>query len=556
MGMISGAKAIAICLKKQKVQYVFGIVGVPVTPIAEELQKAGVRFIAMRNEQAASYAAQAASYLLGTPQGCLVVSGPGVTNAISGLANAKINKWPMFLIGGASPSYQSKMGAFQEEKQLESVAPFVKFYASIDSTERIPFFIEKAIRTALFGQPGATYLDASSDIIDGEVDEEIIDAMPELAEPPKSQASDEMIDKTIKLLQEAKRPLVIIGKGMAWARAEKELRSLVGLLQMPFLPTPMGKGVVDDSHELNVSPARTLALREADVILLLGARLNWMLHFGKPPRFKDDVKIIQLDISAEDIGDNIPTEITLLGDGVNIIRQLTTKLEKEKISFKKQDTWFSQLEEKIASNKEQIDSMLSDNSEKMNYYHAFSVIKDLLPSDAIVVSEGANTMDIGRTQMLHSTPRKRLDAGTHGTMGVGLGFAIAAALAEPDKRVIAVEGDSAFGFSGMEVDTACRYDLPIIFIIFNNGGIGSGFDNKRDKKGEENVSALSHTAHYETMAEAFGGDGYFVQNMDEFRDALSTALSKSKTTVINVIIDPMADRKKQEFAWNRRDKMD
>ena len=556
MGMISGAKAIAICLKKQKVQYVFGIVGVPVTPIAEELQKAGVRFIAMRNEQAASYAAQAASYLLGTPQGCLVVSGPGVTNAISGLANAKINKWPMFLIGGASPSYQSKMGAFQEEKQLESVAPFVKFYASIDSTERIPFFIEKAIRTALFGQPGATYLDASSDIIDGEVDEEIIDAMPELAEPPKSQASDEMIDKTIKLLQESKRPLIIIGKGMAWARAEKELRSLVDVLQMPFLPTPMGKGVVDDSHELNVSPARTLALREADVILLLGARLNWMLHFGKPPRFKDDVKIIQLDISAEDIGDNIPTEITLLGDGVNIIRQLTTKLEKEKISFKKQDTWFSQLEEKIASNKEQIDSMLSDNSEKMNYYHAFSVIKDLLPSDAIVVSEGANTMDIGRTQMLHSTPRKRLDAGTHGTMGVGLGFAIAAALAEPDKRVIAVEGDSAFGFSGMEVDTACRYDLPIIFIIFNNGGIGSGFDNKRDKKGEENVSALSHTAHYETMAEAFGGDGYFVQNMDEFRDALSTALSKSKTTVINVIIDPMADRKKQEFAWNRRDKMD
>jgi 2-hydroxyacyl-CoA lyase 1 len=556
MGMISGAKAIAICLKKQKVKYVFGIVGVPVTPIAEELQKVGVRFIAMRNEQAASYAAQAASYLLGTPQGCLVVSGPGVTNAISGLANAKINKWPMFLIGGASPSYQSKMGAFQEEKQLESVAPFVKFYASIDSTERIPFFIEKAIRTSLFGEPGATYLDAPSDIIDGEVDEEIINAMPELAEPPKSQAPDEMIDKTIKLLQEAKRPLIIIGKGMAWARAEKELRSLVDLLQMPFLPTPMGKGVVDDSHELNVSPARTLALREADVILLLGARLNWMLHFGKPPRFKNDVKIIQLDISAEDIGDNIPTEITLLGDGVNIIRQLTTKIEKEKISFKKQDDWFSQLEEKIASNKEQIDSMLSDNSEKMNYYHAFSVIKDLLPSDAIVVSEGANTMDIGRTQMLHSTPRKRLDAGTHGTMGVGLGFAIAAALAEPDKRVIAVEGDSAFGFSGMEVDTACRYDLPIIFIIFNNGGIGSGFDNKRDKKGEENVSALSHTAHYETMAEAFGGDGYFAQNMDEFRDALSTALSKSITTVINVIIDPMADRKKQEFAWNRRDKMD
>ena len=556
MAMISGAKAIAICLKKQNVKYVFGIVGVPVTAIAEELQKEGVRFIAMRNEQAASYAAQAASYLLGSPQGCLVVSGPGVTNAISGLANAQINKWPMFLIGGASPSFQSKMGAFQEEKQLESVAPFVKFYANIDSVDRIPFFVEKAIRTSLYGEPGPTYLDIASDIIDGEVDEKVIKSMPALASVPKSQASVESIDHAVKVLQNAKKPLVIIGKGMAWARAEKELRTLVDVLQMPFLPTPMGKGVVDDMHELNVSPARTLALREADVILLMGARLNWMLHFGKPPRFKEDVKIIQLDISAEDIGDNIPTEVALLGDGVNVIKQLTEYIYEKKIAFKKQDNWFKELDEKIASNKAQLEDMLSDSSEKMNYYHAFGVIKDLIPDDAIIVSEGANTMDIGRTQMLHSDPRKRLDAGTHGTMGVGLGFAIAAALVEPNKRVVAVEGDSAFGFSGMEVDTACRYDLPIIFIIFNNGGIGSGFDNKRDKKGEENVSALSHTAHYETMAEAFGGDGYFVETADQFREAFATALSKKNTTVINVVIDPMADRKKQEFAWNRRDKMD
>ncbi|MFB0900740.1 MAG: thiamine pyrophosphate-binding protein, partial [Dehalococcoidia bacterium] len=466
MSNITGAEAIAICLKKQNVKFVFGIVGVPVTAIAEALQKHDVKFIAMRNEQAASYAAQAASYLIGSPQGCLVVSGPGVTNAISGLANAKINKWPMFLIGGASPSFQSKMGAFQEEKQLESVSPFVKFYASIDSIERIPFYIEKAIRTSLFGEPGPTYLDISSDIIDDEVDEDLIKMMPELAEIPKSQADDEMIQKAVNLLKKAKKPLIIVGKGMAWARAENELRELVDLLGMPFLPTPMGKGVVDDSHELNVSPARTLALREADTILLLGARLNWMLHFGKPPRFKSDVKIIQVDISAEDIGNNIPTEIALLGDGVNVIKQLISTIKGKNISFNKQSAWFTELEEKILLNKDQIDSMLSDNSEKMNYYHAFSIIKNLLPDDAIVVSEGANTMDIGRTQMTHSLPRKRLDAGTHGTMGVGLGFAIAAALVEPGKRVVAVEGDSAFGFSGMEVDTACRYDLPIIFIIF------------------------------------------------------------------------------------------
>ena len=204
MAMISGAKAIAICLKKQNVKYVFGIVGVPVTAIAEELQNEGVRFIAMRNEQAASYAAQAASYLLGSPQGCLVVSGPGVTNAISGLANAQINKWPMFLIGGASPSFQSKMGAFQEEKQLESVAPFVKFYANIDSVDRIPFFVEKAIRTSLYGEPGPTYLDIASDIIDGEVDEEIIKNMPALAPVPKSQASVQSIEHAVKVLQDAK----------------------------------------------------------------------------------------------------------------------------------------------------------------------------------------------------------------------------------------------------------------------------------------------------------------------------------------------------------------
>src|SRR3954468_8591653 len=272
MATINGATLIARSLKQQGVDYMFGIVGFPVVPIAMAAQREGITFIGMRNEQAASYATQAAGYLLGRPQACLVVSGPGVIHALSGLANAQQNNWPMILIGGASGIDQNGMGAFQEERQVLATTPFTKFSHVVERTDRIPFYVEQAVRTAWYGRPGAAYLDLPDDVILGRVDEADVRPAAAVPPPPRSQAADADVAAALAALRSAERPLVIIGKGMAWSRAEDEVRAFIEQTQLPFLASPMGKGVMPDDHPLSVGAARSHALREADVILLLGSR--------------------------------------------------------------------------------------------------------------------------------------------------------------------------------------------------------------------------------------------------------------------------------------------
>ncbi|HJN91425.1 MAG TPA: thiamine pyrophosphate-binding protein, partial [Dehalococcoidia bacterium] len=267
---ISGRQLLARSLKQQGMDFLFGVVGFPVTEVAMEAQKAGIRYIGMRNEQSASYAAQAAGYLTGRPQGCLVVSGPGVVHGLAGLANAQSNRWPMILLGGASSIEQNGMGAFQEERQVLAATPFTKYAHQIESTKRIPFYVEQAVKHSLHGIPGASYLDLPDDVLANEIPlSEVVDA-PTVPEPSRSTVAPENIDATLAALKTAENPLVIVGKGMAWARAEDEVREFIEKTQLPFLPTPMGKGVVPDDHPLAVSPARTQALQGADVIVLLG----------------------------------------------------------------------------------------------------------------------------------------------------------------------------------------------------------------------------------------------------------------------------------------------
>src|SRR3954471_24714186 len=327
MASTNGATLIARSLKQQGVDYMFGIVGFPVVPIAVAAQKAGIRFIGMRNEQAASYASQAAGYLLGRPQSCLVVSGPGVINALSGLANAQQNNWPMVLLGGANALDQNGMGAFQEERQVLATTPFTKYTHVIERADRIPFYVEQAVRTAWYGRPGPTYLDLPDDVILAKVDDADVRAAAPVAPPPRSQASDSDVAAALAALRSAERPLVIVGKGMAWARAEDEVRAFIERTGVPFLASPMGKGVMDDSHPLSVGAARSHALQEADVIVLMGARLNWIMHFGLPPRFNKNVRIVQLDISPEAISQNVPAEVALVGDGKAIVGQMNTALK-------------------------------------------------------------------------------------------------------------------------------------------------------------------------------------------------------------------------------------
>lgn len=549
MATIRGATLIARSLKQQGVEYMYGIVGFPVVPIATAAQREGITYIGMRNEQAASYAAQAAGYLTGRPQACLTVSGPGVIHALAGLANAQANCWPMILLGGASAIEQNGMGAFQEERQVMVATPFCKYAHTVDRVDKIPFYVEQAVRSSLFGRPGAVYLDLPDDIILGEIEEDDVRLSATVPEPPRVQAVQESIDAALDALESAERPLVIVGKGMAWSRAETEVREFIERTQVPFLASPMGKGVVDDNDPLSVGAARTLALKEADVILLMGARLNWIMHFGLPPRFAEDVRILQLDISAEEISTNVPAEVALVGDGKAVVSQLNKALEDRQWFYPADTEWRTNLAAKAEENQKAIEPMIADDAQPMNYYRALKDIREWMPEDAIIVSEGANTMDIGRTQLPNNAARSRLDAGSYGTMGVGMGFAIAAATVHPDRPVVAVEGDSGFGFSGMEVETACRYKLPIKIIVLNNGGIGGGVEELR-KDRPVPPSILTPGARYDKMMESFEGKGILVKDPADLRAALDEAMAFDGPALINVLLHPRAGRKPQEYQWH------
>lgn len=562
---ITGAQLLAESLLAQKVEYMFGVVGVPIIEVAMAAQAVGIKYVGMRNEQAACYAASAIGYLTGRPGACLVVSGPGLIHALGGMANANANCWPVVVVGGSSDRNQETTGAFQEFPQLEACRLYSKFSARPSSLEAIPSVIEKAVRTSIYGRPGACYVDIAGDMVNAKVNRSNIRVVSCCPPPPVSLADSGAVNEALSLLKASERPLIIIGKGAAFAHAETALRNFVETSGLPFLPTPMGKGVLPDDHPNCVAAARSRALLQADVVLLLGARLNWILHFGLPPRFDPKVKIIQVDLCPEEMGNNVRPAVALLGDVNAIVSQLLQNLQNDGWTYPTDTHWWGMLKSKIAANAKISEALALQSTLPMNYYTVFHHISKFLPRDCIIVSEGANTMDIGRTMLNNYLPRHRLDAGTFGTMGVGLGFAIAAAVMEKTKvnrqRVICVEGDSAFGFSGMEVETMCRFNLPIIIIVVNNNGIYSGVDPETWKQmaqlGDLATIAppvtLLPEARYDEVMTAFGGRGFLVRTVEELHSALEQSLSDwDKPSLLNVLIDPTSDRKQQEFPWLTR----
>src|SRR3989440_386456 len=468
MSEVDGATLVARSLKQQSVRFMFGIIGFPVSPIAAAAQKEGITYVGMRNEQSASYAAQAVGYLTGRPGACLVVSGPGVVHALAGLANAQQNGWPMILIGGASESWRNGMGAFQEERQVLISTPFCKFAHAVEHVHRIPFYVEMAVRNAIYGRPGASYLDMPDDIITGKVDEaQVLEAV-RCPDPPRTQAMPEDVERSLDVLRSAERPLVIVRQGMAYSRAQ-----------------------------------------------------------------------------------NAPTEVALVGDGKAIVAQLNSSLEKREWVYPKDTPWRTSIAEKAAGNAKQIAPQLVDDQAPANYYRALKDVAAWIPDDAMIIGEGASTMDIGRTQLFNSKARHRLDAGSYGTMGIGMGFVIAAAVVHPDKPIISVSGDSAIGFSGMEMETVCRYQLPVKIVVFNNGGIGPGHAKHPDNPLQNmRPNALIYGARYDKMMEAFGGKGWFIENPKDLKVALQEAMAFRGPALVNVMISQESARKPQQFRWH------
>jgi 2-hydroxyacyl-CoA lyase 1 len=561
--MTSGAHVIAKALKKLGITTVFGIVGIPIVEVGDALIQEGVRFISFRNEQSAAYAASAYGYLTGEPGVLLVVGGPGVIHALSGVLNSNSNRWPLLVLAGSAGVDDLHKGGFQELDQMALMTPLAKFAGKIQTLDQIPSLLFKAYKDSMFGTPGTTYIDLPADIveledIDAKVEQQLLNQIAPLTKasipkfiPPKSQ-----LEQAVALLSTAKNPLIVIGKGSSFSGGANAIRRFINTHNLPFLPTPMGKGVVPDSSELNVSSARSQALRNADVVLLLGARLNWILHFGETPRWHHSVKFIQVDTNPEEIGHNNPRAVQygLVGDIGLVTQELDSLLGSYKYSGIPES-----IKETIRKNNKSLEIKETAVQPQLNYNLVYKTLRDLIEpieEDVILVTEGANTMDVARISFPQSFPRQRLDAGTNATMGIGLGYAIASKTAHKDKNVVAIQGDSAFGFSAMELETAVRSHLPIIVVVMNNSGIYRGVPDPKEYDVFEKLpsTALSKETRYDLLGQSLGCLGFMAKTQEEvdmaFREALN-GLKRGESSVINVIIGPGV-QKKVGFGWQNK----
>ena len=548
MAKIRGHQIIAKALKTQGVENMYGVVGIPVNIIADSSQREGINYIGMRHEMPATYAAQASSYLSGRIGAALVVSGPGALNAVGAFANAWSNRWPLLLLGGAGEANGVDMGFFQEAEQVAAMAPYAKYAKRVEKAERLPIYIAEAVKKSLMGVPGPSYLDLPGDIITAEVEESDVQWAERVPDPPRLMSDPNDVRAAIEAIKTAEQPLVIFGKGIAASRAESEMRQFVEKTGIPYLAMPMAKGIIPDDHELASAAARSFVLSNTDLIFLAGARLNWMLHFGLPPRFRPDVRVVQLDFNPEEISVNVDTEVALIGDAKQTLGQMLDVLEQDPWEFPQDSEWLQSVRAEARQNAEAIQSMYDDHSTPLQYYPALKSIDDALERDAIIVAEGASTMDISRTVLNNYEARTRLDAGSFGSMGLGHGFAVAAQVEYPNRRVLCLQGDGAFGFAGTECEVAVRYNLPITWVVFNNGGIG-GHTQEQIDSGTVPPGAMSPGARYDLMMEGLGGKGYQAETIDELNAALADAFKLGGPSLINVPIAPDAKRKPQKFGW-------
>ncbi|MDQ0348572.1 MULTISPECIES: oxalyl-CoA decarboxylase [Ancylobacter] len=541
--LTDGFHLVIDALKLNDIDTIYGVPGIPITDLGRMAQAEGIRVVSFRHEQNAGNAAAIAGFLTKKPGVCLTVSAPGFLNGLTALANATTNCFPMILISGSSEReiVDLQQGDYEEMDQLAIAKPLCKAAFRVLHAADIGIGVARAIRAAVSGRPGGVYLDLPAKLFSQVMDADagakslvkVIDAAP--AQLPSPSA----VTRALDVLKSAKKPLIILGKGAAYAQADAEIRSFIETSGIPFLPMSMAKGLLPDNHPLSAGAARSTVLKDSDVVVLVGARLNWLLSHGKGKTWGDaPKKFIQIDIEPKEMDSNVEIAAPLVGDIGSVIEALNEGI---KTGWKAPAAeWIDAINARKEVNIGKMAQRLLKNSTPMDFHSALGALKQVIKErpDAILVNEGANTLDLARGVIDMYQPRKRLDVGTWGVMGIGMGFAIGAAV-ETGKPVLAVEGDSAFGFSGMEVETICRYNLPVCVVIFNNNGIYRGTDT--DPTGRDpGTTVFVADSRYDKMMEAFGGVGVHVTTPDELKRAVDEAMDSGKPTLINAVIDPAA----------------
>jgi oxalyl-CoA decarboxylase len=542
--LTDGFHLIINALKLNGITTIYGVPGIPITDFGRMAQAEGIRVISFRHEQNAGYAASIAGFLTKKPGICLTVSAPGFLNGLTALAHATTNCFPMILMSGSSEReiVDLQQGDYEEMDQLAIAKPLCKAAFRVLHAADIGIGVARAIRTAVSGRPGGVYLDLPAKLFGQVMDAEagqkslvkVIDAAPAQIPAPSA------VKRALDVLRNAKRPLIILGKGAAYAQADDAIRALVEKTGIPFLPMSMGKGLLPDTHPQCAGAARSTVLKDADVVMLIGARLNWLLSHGKGKTWGDaPKKFIQIDIEPKEMDSNVEIAAPLVGDIGSCVSALLDGLGGN-WSAAPAD-WIKTVTSKRDENVAKMAPRLMNNNSPMDYHGALGVLRTIVKErpDAILVNEGANALDLTRGIIDMYQPRKRLDVGTWGIMGIGMGYSIAAAI-ETGKPVLAIEGDSAFGFSGMEVETICRYGLPVCVVIFNNDGIYRGTDVNTSGTKDPATTVFVKGARYDKMIEAFGGVGVNATSPDELKRAVNAAMDSGKPTLINAVLDPAA----------------
>lgn len=533
--LTDGMHVIVDALLANGIDTMYGVAGIPITDVARIAQGKGVRYIGMRHESAAGNAAAAAGFLQGSPGVYLTVSAPGFLNGLVSLAEATANGWPVIMMSGSSSREYIDMGEgdYEGMDQLNCAKPFCKAAYRVDSIADAPLALARAIRVASSGRPGGVYIDLPGDMLGQTMD---ADAARSLMQPAGEvggvQApTAESVDHAMEVLAGARKPLVYLGKGAAYARADSEIRRFVEALGAPYLAMSMAKGLLPDDHPQSAASARGLAMREADVVVLLGARLNWMLGFGRGKQWNPEVKFVQVEIDPTEIGNSRFIEAPVVGDIKSAVGMFCERLAASPV--KADGSWMDEIAAASEKNNERFAGATSSDAVPMTHYNALGAIKRVTDAnhDVYVANEGANALDVCRNVIDMYLPRHRLDCGTWGVMGVGLPYAIAAAVTT-GKPVISIHGDSAFGFDGMEIETICRYKLPVTVVVLNNGGVYRGDFKNLGNDGDPSPLTLSPSAHYEQMMEAFGGRGFYAKTPDEVERFVSEGVASGEPALV------------------------
>jgi oxalyl-CoA decarboxylase len=541
--LTDGFHLVIDALKLNGIRTIYGVPGIPITDFGRMAQAEGIRVISFRHEQNAGNAAAIAGFLTKQPGICLTVSAPGFLNGLTALANATTNCFPMILISGSSEReiVDLQQGDYEEMDQLAIAKPLCKAAFRVLHAADIGIGLARAIRAAVSGRPGGVYLDLPGKLFSQVMDAEagakslvkVIDAAPAQIPAPAA------IKRALDVLKSARRPLIILGKGAAYVQADDAIRALVEKSGIPFLPMSMAKGLLPDTHPQCAGAARSTVLKDADVVMLIGARLNWLLSHGKGKAWGDaPKKFIQIDIEPKEMDSNVEISAPVVGDIGSCVAALLAGIDGNWPA--PPADWTGAVKAKRDDNVAKMAPRLMNNNSPMDYHGALSALRSVIKErpDAILVNEGANTLDLARGIIDMYQPRKRIDVGTWGIMGIGMGYSIAAAI-ETGKPVLAVEGDSAFGFSGMEVETICRYKLPVCIVIFNNDGIYRGTD-VNSVSSDPAPTVFVKGSRYDKMMEAFGGVGVNATSPDELKRAVNAAMDSGKPTLINAVLDPGA----------------